>query len=48
MPKFHTLKIKDIRQETGDTVSIAFDIPEGEKIGRICDNLEINTLKYSI
>lgn len=31
MPKFHTLKIKDIRQETGDTVSIAFDIPEGEE-----------------
>ncbi len=26
-PKFHTLAIKDIRQETEDTVSISFDIP---------------------
>jgi ring-1,2-phenylacetyl-CoA epoxidase subunit PaaE len=27
MAKFHELKIKDIRRETGDTVSIAFDVP---------------------
>lgn len=27
-PKFHTLTIADIRKETEDTVSIAFDIPE--------------------
>ena len=26
-PKFHTLKINDIRKETEDTVSISFDIP---------------------
>jgi ring-1,2-phenylacetyl-CoA epoxidase subunit PaaE len=26
-PTFHTLSIKDIRKETADTVSIAFDIP---------------------
>lgn len=26
-PKFHTLKVKDVRKETEDTVSIAFDVP---------------------
>ncbi len=26
-PKFHTLKISDVRQETEDTVSIAFEVP---------------------
>ena len=26
-PKFHTLKVADVRKETEDTVSIAFDIP---------------------
>ena len=30
-PTFHTLNIKDIRKETADTVSIAFDIPENLK-----------------
>lgn len=28
MPKFHSLKIKDIRRETEDCVSIAFRVPE--------------------
>lgn len=28
MPKFHTLKVKDVRRETDDTVSIAFDVPQ--------------------
>ena len=27
MARFHTLKIKDVRRETADAVSIAFDIP---------------------
>lgn len=27
-PKFHTLKINDIRQETKDCVSLAFEVPE--------------------
>ncbi|NVK63651.1 MAG: phenylacetate-CoA oxygenase/reductase subunit PaaK [Flavobacteriales bacterium] len=27
-PTFHTLTVKEVRQETEDTVSIAFDIPE--------------------
>ncbi len=28
MARFHKLKIKDVRRETEDTVSIAFDVPE--------------------
>lgn len=28
MPKFHTLKVKDIRKETKDAVSVAFEVPE--------------------
>ena len=31
MAKFHQLEIKDIRRETADCVSIAFDIPESLK-----------------
>ena len=27
MPKFHTLSVKEVRQETADTVSVAFDVP---------------------
>lgn len=27
-PKFHTLKVKDIRRETNDAVSVAFEVPE--------------------
>ncbi|HLU87689.1 MAG TPA: 1,2-phenylacetyl-CoA epoxidase subunit PaaE [Taishania sp.] len=27
-PKFHTLKVKEVRRETKDAVSIAFDVPE--------------------
>ncbi len=30
-PKFHTLHIADIRKETEDTVSIAFEIPDALK-----------------
>ncbi len=29
MAKFHALKIREIRQETDDCVSISFDVPEG-------------------
>lgn len=28
MAKFHSLKVKDIRQETADCVSVAFEVPE--------------------
>lgn len=31
MSKFHTLKIKDIRKETADAVSISFDVPQSLK-----------------
>jgi ring-1,2-phenylacetyl-CoA epoxidase subunit PaaE len=31
-PKFHPLKIKDIRPETDDAVSIGFDVPENLKL----------------
>ncbi len=31
MSKFHSLRVSDVRRETADTVSIAFDIPEMEK-----------------
>ncbi len=31
MSKFHTLKIKDVRKETDDAVSISFNIPENLK-----------------
>jgi ring-1,2-phenylacetyl-CoA epoxidase subunit PaaE len=27
MPKFHPLQVRDIRQETDDTVSVSFDVP---------------------
>jgi ring-1,2-phenylacetyl-CoA epoxidase subunit PaaE len=27
-PKFHTLKVKDVRRETKDCVSVAFDVPD--------------------
>lgn len=27
MPKFHTLNVKEVRKETEDTVSVAFDVP---------------------
>ena len=26
-PKFHSLKIKDVRRETADCISVAFEIP---------------------
>ena len=29
--KFHSITVKDIRKETADCVSIAFDIPEEKK-----------------
>jgi ring-1,2-phenylacetyl-CoA epoxidase subunit PaaE len=27
VPKFHTLKIREVRSETGDSISVAFDVP---------------------
>lgn len=31
MPRFHQLKVKDIRRETADAVSVAFEVPEDLK-----------------
>lgn len=31
MSKFHSLTVKDVRRETADTVSIAFEVPANEK-----------------
>ncbi|MGB0863101.1 MAG: 1,2-phenylacetyl-CoA epoxidase subunit PaaE [Saprospiraceae bacterium] len=31
MPKFHTLNVKEVRKETNDTVSVAFDVPNDLK-----------------
>ena len=31
MARFHSLKIKEVRRETSDTVSIAFDLDQGQK-----------------
>ena len=31
MPQFHTLSISEVRKETEDTVSIAFDVPPSLK-----------------
>jgi ring-1,2-phenylacetyl-CoA epoxidase subunit PaaE len=28
MPAFHSLRVKDVRRETADTVSVAFEVPE--------------------
>ena len=31
MPKFHFLKIKEVRRETDECVSVAFEVPKGLK-----------------
>jgi len=31
MPKFHSLKVRDVRKETEDAVSVSFDVPEDLK-----------------
>ena len=31
MPKFHSLRIKEVRRETDECVSVAFEVPEGLK-----------------
>lgn len=47
-PKFHSLTIKDIRQETDDTVSIAFEIPENLQNDYVFHAGQYLTLKASI
>ena len=31
MPKFHSLKVKEVRRETDGCVSVAFEVPESLK-----------------
>ena len=47
-PKFHSLRITDIRQETEDTVSIAFEIPEELKSDYAYEAGQYLTLKATI
>lgn len=47
-PKFHSLRIADIRQETDDTVSIAFDIPDELKNDYAFESGQYLTLKADI
>jgi len=47
-PRFHTLKIADIRKETSDTVSIAFEVPELLKLDYQFQPGQYLTLKHDI
>ena len=47
-PKFHTLKIKDIKRETKDAVSISFDIPDELITDYRFESGQYLTLKTSI
>jgi ring-1,2-phenylacetyl-CoA epoxidase subunit PaaE len=47
-PRFHTLKIADIRKETADTVSIAFEVPESLKQEYRFQPGQYLTLKHDI
>ena len=46
--KFHSLKIKDIKKETNDTVSISFDIPSELKEKFKFDSGQYLTLETNI
>lgn len=48
MAHFHTLKIKDIRKETADCVSVAFEIPENLKADFAYKAGQYLTLKFTI
>ncbi len=47
-PKFHSLTISDVRQETEDTISVAFDIPENLKSNFVFKAGQYITLKSKI
>lgn len=44
-PKFHTLQVKEVRKETDDTVSIAFEIPETLKQDYVFHSGQYVTIK---
>lgn len=48
MPKFNELKVKDIRQETDDCVSIAFEVPESLKKDYLFTQGQYLTVKRQI
>ncbi|HRP52266.1 MAG TPA: phenylacetate-CoA oxygenase/reductase subunit PaaK [Fluviicola sp.] len=48
VPKFHTLKVQEVRKETADTVSIAFEIPENLKSNYNFISGQYLTLKQNI
>lgn len=48
MAHFHTLKVKDIRKETADCVSVAFEIPEKLKAEFAYKAGQYLTLKFTI
>lgn len=47
-PKFHTLKINDVRKETEDTVSISFEVPNELKEDYAFESGQYLTLKADI
>jgi len=48
MPKFHTLQVKEVRTETPDCVSIAFDVPDALKADYTFTQGQYLTLKTDI
>ena len=48
MSMFHSLKVIDIKNETSDTVSVAFEIPEGDKNTFDYTSGQYLTLKFDI
>ena len=48
MSMFHSLKVIDIKNETSDTVSVAFEIPEGDKNTFDYTSGQYLTLKFNI
>jgi len=48
MSHFHSLKVVDVKKETSDTVSIAFEIPEGDKNTFEYISGQYLTLKFTI
>lgn len=48
MSMFHSLKVIDIKNETSDTISVAFEIPEGDKNTFDYTSGQYLTLKFDI
>ena len=48
MARFHTLKVKDIKRETADAVSVAFEIPPQQQPEYQFKQGQYITLKMSI